>query len=82
MHDPEFVAVLQQAIDEEIICISNYPNLLLLCWNCTSGFITAADAFGLYERNWRFNDETELCVSEKELIINLKDRYGGGLLNA
>lgn len=82
MHNPEFVEVLHHVIEEEVIRVGDYPNLLLICWNRKGDFITAADAFSLYERNWRFVDETGLCLQEKELISRLKDRYGGGLINA
>ncbi len=82
MRNPEFVALLHEIVDEEVICINDYPNLLLLCWNRKSDFITAADAFSLYERNWRFVDDAKLCLQESRLISRLKDRYGDGLLNA
>ncbi len=78
---PGFEAELGTLLDEAIIEVRRYPNLGLLCWNRAGPFLTARDAFALYERNWRFVDTRNLGDKERELIDRLARKYGNGVLN-
>jgi hypothetical protein len=61
---------------------TNFPELRLICWHRDPGKpITEVEAFGLYERNWRYIDHDRLTDSEKALINRLKDKYGNGIIN-
>jgi len=44
-------------------------------------FLTERDAFGLYERNWRFVDTGNMPDGERALIRRLAEKYGQGILN-
>jgi hypothetical protein len=61
--------------------IDDYPQLALLAWNRAVREISGEEAFGLYERNWRFVDTALLTPEEAALINRLKDQYGHGILN-
>ena len=78
---PGFEDALARFLDQSLVEVAAYPNLRLLCWNRAERFIPAAEAFALYERNWRFVDEKTLDATERELIERLARTYGGGLLN-
>lgn len=59
----------------------HFPELRVLAWNRDPARpMNAADVFGLYERNWRFIDLDALTTEERQLIEDLKDRYGRGHL--
>jgi hypothetical protein len=76
-----FEDTLARFLDQSLVDVQAYPNLKLLCWNRAERFIPAADAFSLYERNWRFVDEKTLLPAERELIERLTQTHGAGLLN-
>ena len=78
----DFVAALQAFIDHRVICIDDYENLRLLAWNRAGRFMTRAEAFQLYERNWRHVDQGRLSVDERELITRLAKEHGNGVINA
>lgn len=40
--------------------------------------MSAAEAFALYERNWRHLDEAALTAAERRLVTELKERFGRG----
>ena len=62
--------------------IGDYPQLALLAWSRRpDDVITAEEAFGLYESNWRFVDHKLLDDQERELIDGLMETYGHGLMN-
>lgn len=64
------------------IDIAEYPQLSLIAWHLSKdATINGKEALALYERNWRFVEETALERQEQELINLLKDRYGGGFLH-
>lgn len=44
--------------------------------------MTGAEAFALYEANWRFIADDELMDRERALIDRLIATYGQGFLNA
>jgi hypothetical protein len=67
----------------DIIVIAEYPQLSLLAWSFRkTDTMTGADAYRLYEANWRFVEEGELVDHERALIERLIMKYGQGLLNA
>lgn len=78
---PGFDAELQQFLDDAIVETRKFPNLKLLCWNRATQFMTERDAFGLYERNWRFVDTRTMPDEERALIRRLAEKYGRGVLN-
>ncbi len=78
---PGFEVALADFLEEELVDVRDYPNLRLLCWNRAERFLTGRDAFGLYERNWRFVDRAGLDDRERGLIERLAAAYGNGLLN-
>jgi hypothetical protein len=55
--------------------------LQLLAWNRVDPYLTARDAFGLYERNWKFVDVKNMPDAERELIRGLTQRWGRGVMN-
>jgi hypothetical protein len=81
-HDAGFAAELERFLDDLLIRVADYPTLAELAWNRAEGRIAAREAFGLYERNWRFVDAARLTPSERALIERLAARYGAGLINA
>ena len=78
---PGFVALLGKVLDCETIEVGRYPQLKLLCWNRRNQFLTAQDAWSLYERNWRFVEPNQLEPSERQLIETLSSRFGGGIMH-
>ncbi len=81
MNNPGFQALFSEFLEAQLIEISDYPQLKLLCWNLKTEFLTRADAFALYERNWRFIDAPTLEPKERELIDELVKDLGNGVLN-
>ena len=78
---PGFQDAIECFLDESVVDIRKFPNLGMLCWNRAGNLITDRDAFGLYERNWRFVDTKNLDPEEQDLIRRLTDKYGNGVLN-
>jgi hypothetical protein len=50
----DFPELLDDALDELIVHLPDFPQLRDLAWNRTDEYIPANEAFQLYERNWRF----------------------------
>lgn len=65
-----------------VVRLADYPQLKDLAWNRTDEFITAKEAFQLYERNWRFIDPSTLQEHERALIAHLKATLGNDEINA
>ncbi|MGX9718385.1 hypothetical protein ACWYXJ_29580 [Janthinobacterium lividum] len=66
----------------ETLKIGTYPQLSLIAWSRQPGDrITAEEAFGLYESNWRFVDKDALNDLERSLIEDLTETYGNGMMN-
>ncbi|MBZ9669399.1 hypothetical protein FJ970_24095 [Mesorhizobium sp. B2-1-8] len=66
---------------EPMIDPAEFPELQALLWNRdVARLIPANEAFALYERNWRFVDQTRLTAREKLLIQNLASEFGHGIL--
>ena len=78
---PGFDAELRTFLDDAIVETRKFPNLNLLCWNRATPFLTERDAFGLYERNWRFVDTETMPEDERALLRRLAEKYGRGVLN-
>ena len=82
MRNLHFIESLQRFIESEVLDVSEYPQLQLLCWNRHDNHVTRADAFSLYESNWRFVDEGTLNDAERELLTELSEEFGKGVINA
>ena len=78
---PQFGAALDKLIDETVLDLDAWPKLREIAWSRKGRWILAEDALALYERNWRFVEPERLDKTEGALIEQLKDRYGGGVLN-
>jgi hypothetical protein len=61
--------------------IARYPNLRLLAWQLHREHIGEAEAFAIYEREWRHLDLEHMEPAERRLIRNLAQKYGHGVLN-
>jgi len=78
---PGFDAELRKFLEDAVVQVRKYPNLQLLAWNRADPFITERDAFGLYERNWKFVDTKNMTDDERQLIRRLTEKWGRGVLN-
>ena len=78
----DFPELLDEALDQLLVYLPDYPQLRDLAWNRTDEYIPAKQAFQLYERNWRFVEPGQLEHEERALIDRLKARFGAGVLNA
>ena len=76
---PAFIAALSEFLDSALVEAARYPQLKLLCWNRRSTWLSAADAWSLYERNWRFIENERLEPAERALIDRLNARFGAGV---
>ncbi|MFZ6746471.1 hypothetical protein ACO0LC_24830 [Undibacterium sp. JH2W] len=71
---------MSAAIDTFVI--GDYPQLRLIAWNRDPhDAITGEEAFGLYERSWRFVDESVMLPHERALVDRLTREYGDGILH-
>ena len=62
--------------------IGELPQLRLIAWNRNpEDAITGEEAFDLYERNWRFIDETAMLPHERAVLDRLTREYGHGILH-
>lgn len=69
--------------ETEMIVPAHYPELARLAWNRDPARpIPGAEAFSLYEANWRHVDSDALGEAEVALIRALTRRFGGGHLLA
>ena len=78
---PDFVRELLRLLDERVVDTAAFENLAALCWNRHERYLDAAEAFRLYERNWRLVDDRRMQPAERALIKRLTTRYGNGVLN-
>ena len=76
-----FEAALKAFLEAETIEVARYQQLKLLAWNRRGGFISACEAWDLYERNWRLVEPAQLDAQEQELLHRLVRRFGGGVMN-
>jgi len=77
-----FPEALSAFLGERVLDLEAWPVLKELAWNRADRWIPADEALALYERNWRHVDPRRLGPAEAALLERLKDRFGGGLLNA
>jgi len=82
MQKPAFVQSLTALIDHEMLDINHYDNLKLLAWNRRKMIMTREEAWDLYESNWRFVDLADMAADERQLIEQLKQEFGQGVVNA
>jgi hypothetical protein len=76
--DDRFCAMKQ---DLKHIVPEDFPELKLLAWSRDPQRpLPAAEAFSLYERNWRFVDRQRLTDRESGLIRALATEFGHGRL--
>lgn len=78
---PGFDTELEKFLGDAVIEVRKFPNLQLLSWNRVDRFLTDRDAFGLYERNWKFVDTKNMTDGERELIRRLTEKWGRGVMN-
>jgi len=81
VRQPDFARRLKAFLDETVIAVDDYDNLRALCWNRTTRYLGAEEAFRLYERNWRHVDRKNMIDAERKLIARLAGRFGNGVLN-
>lgn len=82
MRETDFLRQLHAFLRHELLLVEEYPALKLLCWNRRTPYVTRRDALALYERNWRFVDLTTTPDTERQLIDDLAQEFGSGLINA
>ena len=64
------------------VILQNYPQLKTLLWNRKNkDTIEEAEAFALYEGNWKHVDVQTLTEIERQFIQQLVTKYGHGILN-
>jgi len=64
-----------------MIALSQYPQLRFIAWNRRdTDVIGEAEAFALYESNWRFVDVNSMTADEHRLLDMLTKEYGHGVL--
>lgn len=81
MREPDFAETLGQHLDDAVVTISDYPALADIAWNLGVTQLPARQAFGLYERNWRYVDERRLEPRERHLVDRLAARFGAGIIH-
>jgi hypothetical protein len=77
-----FAESLDPLLDQLVVRTQEFPALRDIAWNRTEEYLPAREAFGLYERNWRFVNPASLDERELALIRRLADRYGAGVIHA
>lgn len=64
-----------------MIKLAAFPQLRLLAWNRPAdAWVDDAEAFALYEANWRLIEPADLTLTEADLIQRLTHEQGKGLL--
>jgi hypothetical protein len=81
MADRGFREAAMALVGQYVVDIQEWPALRELAWNRADRWIPAAEAFALYERNWRHIDRDALGERERAFIAQLAERFGGGHLN-
>ena len=76
-----FESMLEAALDRALVRLADYPQLRDIAWNRNEPYLPAAEAFALYERNWRFVDPDRMTVAERALLARLTDEFGNGVIN-
>lgn len=76
-----FRQALDRFLHDEVLDTDQWPTLRALAWNRADRWIPADEALALYERNWRFVEPARLSRDEADLIDQLKNRFGKGVLH-
>jgi hypothetical protein len=64
-----------------MIRLADFPQLRLLAWNRPAdSCLDDAEAFALFEANWRFIEHEALTQAEAELLQRLIKEQGAGVL--
>lgn len=64
-----------------MIRLADYPQLRMLAWSRPAdACLDDAEAFALYEANWRFMEPAQLDEREAALLQRLVREQGAGLL--
>jgi len=79
---PGYPQALDALLDDMVVRLADYPALADLAWNRADEYLPAREAFGLYERNWRFVETGKLDERERALIERLAQRFGAGVIHA
>ena len=77
-----FRDALYAFIEQRIVHAGDYPNLRLLTWHRTTPLLARAEAFALYESNWRHVDATAMSAAERDLVHSLAEEFGNGVIHA
>lgn len=76
------VDLQSRTVPDLMIEIDRFPELKLLSWQRSGErLIDEREALALYEANWRFVDGEHLISREADLIRQLAERHGHGVLN-
>jgi len=78
----DFPEQLGKLLDEVVVRVQDYPALEDLMWHRNDQYVSALEAFQIYERNWRFIDQALVDANERDLIRRLTERFGAGVINA
>jgi hypothetical protein len=81
MKERGFVDRFHEFLNHEMIEVSDFANLNMLCWNRHNRYLSRKDAFDIYERNWRHVEESRMAAAERHLLHELTVEYGKGVLN-
>jgi hypothetical protein len=64
------------------IHLHQFPQLRFIAWNMRDcDTLDDREAFSIYERNWRFVEQTQPLTQERALIARLRDEFGAGVMN-
>lgn len=67
---------------QPMVAIDSYPQLKRLAWNRPGKrTIAEPEALALYERNWGLVDQDAMDERERNLLKDLVNRYGNGVLH-
>ena len=82
LHPQAATAVSQPDTEPpQTIRLADYPQLQRLAWHTPGAVeVTAQEAFGLYERNWRHIDHAAMQATERALLDALIQTVGKGHL--
>lgn len=78
----ELVPALGSLTDTLVVRVADFPGLQQVAWNLHEEYLSAAEAFALYERNWKLLDLEHLDEKERALLDGLTVRFGAGVINA
>lgn len=64
-----------------MVTLKDFPQLRQLAWNRPAdACLDDAEAFALYEANWRLVDLNDMAPTERALLARLLAEQGAGLL--